>query len=269
MVSLALDTPELAAKYDIVGQRQFSHGKLLIHDLGIKRDERVLDVGTGTGLLAAHVAELVGSKGKVVAIDPLPLRIELAKKKAPSQLLAQVGRAEDLSAFSPNSFDVVYLNSVIHWISDKPKVLAEIRRVLKPGGRLGFTTAARDKPHDLELIRQAALQQTGLLERAAASDGIPFKVTSGEVRKLFEEGGYRVKQVEVRTIIDYQNSVSEVHEASLSSSFGNSHWGALSAQERERVHAAFAAELEKRRGAKGIRLERHLIFAVAEKVEAS
>lgn len=269
MVSLSLDTPELAAKYDVVGQRQFSHGKLLISDLGIKAGEQVLDVGTGTGLLAVHVAELVGSQGRVVAIDPLPLRIELASKKAPPQLLALVGRAEDLSPFAPNSFDVVYLNSVIHWISDKQKVLAEIRRVLRPGGRVGFTTAAKDKPHDVERIRQLALQQTGLVERAAASDGIPFKVTSDEVRWLFQDGGYRTKQVEVRTIVDYQNSASDVHEANLASSFGNSQLASLSAPERERVQAAFAVELEKHRDAKGLRLERHLIFAVAEKVEAS
>jgi arsenite methyltransferase len=269
MVSLSLDTPELAAKYDVVGQRQFSHGKLLINDLGIKVGERVLDVGAGTGLLAVHVAGIVGPSGKVVAIDPLPLRIALAQKKAPPQLEVSVGNAEDLSAFAASSFDVVYLNSVIHWISDKPKVLQEIRRVLKPGGRLGFTTAAKDRPHDVELVRQQALWETGLAERASASDGIPFKVSSEDVRKLFEQAGFRKKQIEVRTVVDYQSNAADVHEASLSSSFGNSHLGLLSDKERERVHAAFAAELEKRRDDKGIRLERHLIFAVAEKSEAS
>ena len=269
MVSLSLDTPELAAKYDVVGQRQFSHGKLLINDLGIKAGEHVLDVGTGTGLLAAYVANIVGPSGKVAAIDPLPLRIELAKKKAPAQLEVSVGNAEDLSAFPPGSFDVVYLNSVIHWILDKPRVLAEIRRVLKPGGRVGFTTAAKDRPHDVELIRQQALREAGLTERVSASDGIPFKVTSDDVRKLFEQGGFRPKQIEVRTIVDYQASAADVHEASLSSSFGNSHLGSLTDAERQRVHAVFAAELDKRRDAKGIRLERHLIFAVAEKADAS
>jgi len=269
MVSLSLDTPELAAKYDVVGQRQFSHGKLLINDLHIQTGEQVLDVGAGTGLLAAHVAGIVGPRGRVVAIDPLPLRIELAKKKAPAQLEARVGNAEDLSAFSPNTFDVVYLNSVIHWISDKQQVLEQIRRVLKPGGRLGFTTAAQDRPHDVELIRTQVLKETGLAERAASSGGIPFKVSSEDVPGLFQRAGFVVRQVEVRTIIDYQASAADVHEASLSSSFGNSHLATLSNDERQRVYAAFAVELEKRRDAKGIRLERHLIFAVAEKPEVS
>ncbi len=264
MVSLNLDTPELAAQYDVVGQRQFSHGKLLIHDLGVRYGQRVLDVGAGTGLLAAYVASIVGPQGKVVAIDPLPLRVELAGKKA-SEVEAKVGRAEDLSAFPADSFDVVYLNSVIHWISDKPRVLSEIRRVLKPGGKVGFTTAAKEKPHDLERIRAHALTTTGLAERAATADGIPHKVTAEDVRTLFAEGGFQAKQVQIRTIIDYQQSAEEVHGASLSSSFGNSHLAGLSQDEHAQVRAVLDQELEKRRDAQGIRLERHLIFAVAEK----
>ncbi len=164
----------------MVGLRQFSHGKLLINDLRIRAGEHVLDVGTGTGLLAAHVAALVGPQGRVVAIDPLPLRIELAKKKAPPQLEARVGNAEDLSAFSPNSFDVVYLNSVIHWISDKQHVLEEIRRCSSPGDVSASRPPLRTRPHDVELIRTLVLKRTGLAERAA---GIRRHSVQGEQRR--------------------------------------------------------------------------------------
>lgn len=266
MVSLQLDTPELAATYDIVGQRQFAHGKLLVQDLGIKAGERVLDVGAGTGLLAEHVAGVVGSRGKVLAIDPLPLRVELASRKR--NVEAKVGRAEDLQSFAAASFDVVYLNSVIHWIADKPKVLAEAFRVLKPGGRLGFTTAAKEKPHDVERLRERALSALGLADRAEAAVGIPHKVTSDDVRKLFEDAGFRAKQVLLRTIVDHPASTEEVHVWNLSSSFGNSLSG-LGEGERQKLRAFIDAELEKLRDAEGIRVERHLIFAVAEKPQVS
>ena len=107
-ITLTHDTPELAATYEEVSIRQFENGKQLVATLNISRGERVLDIGTGTGRLAAHVAKIVGPTGCVVGIDPLPLRIEIAQSKAVRNFEARVGRAEDLSAFADATFDVVY-----------------------------------------------------------------------------------------------------------------------------------------------------------------
>src|ERR1700730_1791014 len=120
VISSAHDSAELAATYEKVSDCQFDHGKQLIAALNISSGEHVLDIGAGTGRLAAHVSELVGPAGYVAGIDPLALRIEIAQSKKIRNFQGRVGRAEDLSQFSDASFDVVYLNSVFHWVEDKP-----------------------------------------------------------------------------------------------------------------------------------------------------
>lgn len=264
MVNLSLDTPELARVYEIRGTRQFEHGKLLIRDLDVAPGHRVLDIGTGTGLLAAYVADLVGPSGQVIGIDPLPLRIELAKQKSRPNLDFAVGHAEDLSQFPENTFDRVFLNSVFHWIGDKRSVLRQIWRVLKPAGKLGLSSAALEKPHTVELVRERAIVSAGLQEQAGVIKGIPHRVSSPELRGLFVETDFDEVSLEIRTFVDYDSSVDEVLEFSKASSFGND-LASLGEQQRQRLRTELAREFELLRDPRGIRQERHLIFAVAKK----
>src|SRR5215831_12166469 len=146
-VSLTLDTQELAHHYEQVSAaHQFKAGQMLIEKLAVAPGEHVLDVGCGTGLLAEYVAGLVDPTGSVVGIDPLPLRVALARQKEKSNLSFRVGTADDLHDFDKASFDVVYLNAVLHWLPDKLGPLREIYRVLKKGGRLGISTGPKDHP---------------------------------------------------------------------------------------------------------------------------
>jgi arsenite methyltransferase len=261
MVSLALDSPELAAQYDQVGQRQFTHGKSLIADLAIAAGETVLDLGCGTGLLGAYVADIVGPTGRVIGIDPLPLRVELAKRKNRPSFQPEVGRAEDLSGFAKQSFDAVYLNSVIHWLPDQPAVLREVRRILKPNGRVGFTTRAKERNNLVEQARKRALAHAGLEDHPGAHLGSPNRLSSDEVRELFRASGLREKQILVRTFTDYAATIDDVIAFSRASSFGN-HLSGLTDAERGRFRQALAEELERERDAQGIRLDRHIIFAI-------
>ncbi|WP_437644249.1 class I SAM-dependent methyltransferase [Sorangium sp. So ce362] len=259
-ISLSLDTPELAQAYERGSDRQFNHGKLLIEALGVRRGQRVLDVGAGTGRLAAHVAESVGAEGSVVAIDPLPLRVDIARQKTRANLTTAVGRAEDLSAFASSSFDVVYLNSVLHWLNEaqKQRAISEAARVLKPGGKLGFSTGSREKPHQLEPIQRKVLAELG----KEAQGTLPYKLTVDEARALLQRAGFIVDTLEIRTFVDHAADIDEILRHSGSSSFGN-HLSHLSAEEKREVRERLARELEAWRTPQGIRLERNLIFAIA------
>jgi arsenite methyltransferase len=142
--SFTHDSRHLAETYERVSDLQFEGGRRLVERLGLDEGARVLDIGCGTGRLTWWIGERLGPKGSVVGIDPLEERIGIARSHG-GAVRFEVGQAEDLGAFEDASFDAVCMSSVFHWVSDKAKALAEIRRVLRPGGRLGVTTL----PHEL------------------------------------------------------------------------------------------------------------------------
>lgn len=143
MSSFTHDSRSLAETYDRVSDLQFEGGKGLVAQLGLEEGARVLDVGCGTGRLAHWIAERVGMMGAVTGIDPLEERIHIARSRGGNARF-EVGQAEDLRAFEDASFDAVCMSSVLHWVTDKAKALAEVRRVLRPGGRLGVTTLPQE-----------------------------------------------------------------------------------------------------------------------------
>jgi len=102
--------------------------------------DQVLDVGCGTGTLAIEVQRRVGSAGRVVGIDPGGEQIARARAKAARHdvpIEFQIGVIEQL-AFPDQTFDVVLSTLMMHHLpkSLKAQGLAEIARVLKPGGRV-------------------------------------------------------------------------------------------------------------------------------------
>src|SRR3954464_157996 len=155
------DSHDLAETYDRVSDLQFEGGKRLVERLGLEDGARVLDVGCGTGRLAHWIAERVGMRGAVIAIDPLEERIGLARSRG-GKVRFEVGQAEDLRAFEDASFDAVCMSSVLHWVGDKARALAEVRRVLRPGGRLGVTTV----PQELSKVGTLGHVLATLLARA-------------------------------------------------------------------------------------------------------
>jgi demethylmenaquinone methyltransferase/2-methoxy-6-polyprenyl-1,4-benzoquinol methylase len=104
-----------------------------LRDAGLKRGMSVLDVGTGTGLLACAAARIVGDPARVTGVDPSPGMIEHAKVPAGVRLLS--GSAEAIPA--PDcSADFLSMGYALRHISDLSAAFAEFYRVLRPGGRL-------------------------------------------------------------------------------------------------------------------------------------
>lgn len=102
----------------------------------------IVDLGCGPGAVTQLILErLAGAKdARVIGIDPSPSALQKARAAISSKIAEFVqGTAERLSRLVQSADAVVFLNA-IHLIRDKPATLAEIRKVLKPGGVLAFNS---------------------------------------------------------------------------------------------------------------------------------
>jgi len=112
------------------GQR---YRRAALERAGIERGMTVLDVGTGTGLLAREVAHRLGGAGRVVGIDPS------AKMMAAGRRHLNIGFVQGLGEglpFPAGRFDFVTMGYALRHVADLDRAFEEYRRVLKPGGRL-------------------------------------------------------------------------------------------------------------------------------------
>jgi arsenite methyltransferase len=100
--------------------------------------ERVLDLGSGSGMDVFAAAVAVGRQGSVVGVDITPEQLAKAERlRRDEQVAFHRARIEDLP-FDDASFDAVISNGVANLSADKPAVFAEAARVLRPGGRLAL-----------------------------------------------------------------------------------------------------------------------------------
>ena len=99
----------------------------------------VLDLGAGTGKLTTRLVE----RGlHVVAVDPIPEMLEVLRTSLP-ETPALLGTAEEIP-LDDNSVDAVLVAQAWHWFDPK-RAIAEVARVLRPGGRLGLVWNTRDE----------------------------------------------------------------------------------------------------------------------------
>jgi arsenite methyltransferase len=119
---------------DVVAQRRD-----VVRLLAPARGERILDIGSGPGMLACELAEAVGPDGAVDGVDPSESMLAIARRREPAPGAGPVRyAAADACAlpFDAGTFDAAVCTQVYEYVEDMPAALAEARRVLRDGGRL-------------------------------------------------------------------------------------------------------------------------------------
>ena len=135
--------------------------------------ETVLDLGSGTGTDVLLSARRVGPTGRAYGLDMTDEMLELARRNAEEAGVANVeflkGYIEDVP-LPDGSVDVVISNCVINLSADKPKVIREVARVLRPGGRFAVSDVIADPDMDAT-TRNDMAQWTGCVAGALTRDG--------------------------------------------------------------------------------------------------
>jgi ubiquinone/menaquinone biosynthesis C-methylase UbiE len=120
------------------------HGRVAVRlvDLATPaKNEHVLDVGTGTGLVAHLVAPRV-KPGMVIGIDLSENMLSIARARKDKNVQF-MGMAAERLVFRPETFDLVTMGEALAYFADPTEALAEANRVLRPGGRLAVSCLRR------------------------------------------------------------------------------------------------------------------------------
>ncbi len=155
--------------------------------------ERVVDCGSGAGADSLIAARLVASSGRVIGVDMTP---EMLAKASANAELAELGNVEFREGVIealpvPDGWaDVVISNGVLNLVPDKTMALAEIFRVLRPGGRIQLADIVLDRPVPGGSKSEVSLW-TGCIAGGLLED---------ELVTLVEGAGFR--DVEVRRGVD-------------------------------------------------------------------
>ncbi|MEU6199539.1 class I SAM-dependent methyltransferase [Streptomyces sp. NPDC047061] len=166
----------------------------LLDAAGVGPGVRMLDVGTGPGTVAAAA----GARGATVtAVDAEPTMVELAGQAAPTAHVSVAALPE--LPFADGEFDAVVANFVLNHVG-RPKVaLAELRRVVRPGGRIALTIWAMPPAAGQALIGRA-IQAGGAVRPPHLPAGLDpddeFPRDESGLTELLDAAGFREAECE-------------------------------------------------------------------------
>lgn len=239
------------------------HGRRTVERLALRPGSHVLDVGCGTGASLLPAAEAVGPAGRVIGIDVAEKMLERARAKAAAQDLRNVSLAKaDMSGsgFPDDSFDAVVSVFSIFFVPEMERQVAELWRMLRPGGQLAVTVWGPRAFEPLVSVFGEALRR--LRPDLMVSSRPWERLTEPEnLRRLLLEGG--TSEPEIDSVSDHQpmSRPADFWTLAMGSGF---RWeiDQLTADQQGKVRAQMMQELSVM-GASAV--ETNAIYAIARK----
>jgi SAM-dependent methyltransferase len=177
-----------------------SFGRLAIEAARIQPDEHVVDVGCGCGATALTIAEAVGPRGAVLGVDVSAPMVEVARARARQRNLVNASFvAADASSHAFDArYDLLFSRFGVMFFCDPAGAFANLRRALRPGGRLAFVCwAAIDENPWFAIPMSAATTIVPPPPLTAPDDPGPFSLSDPtRVRTILESAGFAEARIE-------------------------------------------------------------------------
>jgi ubiquinone/menaquinone biosynthesis C-methylase UbiE len=170
----------------------------LVHAAALQAGERVLDVACGTGVVARLAAEQVGTGGAVTGLDAHPGMLAVAGSVPAEGATIDWHQADAAATGLPDAaYDAVLCQLGLQFFADRTTALREMRRVLRPGGRLAVNVAGPAPPM-FEILEQALADHVS--PDAAGFVATVFSLSErSQLESLLERAGFDEISVESRT----------------------------------------------------------------------
>jgi len=233
-----------AGDYEALWQAQLepAHAALLA-GAALAPGAAVLDVACGTGLVTLAAARAVGAAGRVLGTDLSGEMVRAARARAAHLGLAQA-RFERMDAqhltLADGQFDVALCALGLMYVSEPEGVLGELRRVLRPGGRLGLAVWG-------ERGRCGWASVFGIVQEEVASDVCPLFFSlgrAGALTQLCLHSGFAVAgEQRIATRLQYRSGAAACQAAFAAGPMALA-WSRFGERTRARVCARYLASLE-------------------------
>lgn len=172
---------------------------LVVDRAGLRPGERVIDVGCGSGATTVAFARKVAPSGGVLGVDVSEPMLARARQAAPKELPIEFVKADaTVHPFEPSSFDVLASRFGVMFFADPALSFANMRKALKPAGRLAFACwrEPRENPFFMAPLA-AAYKHVPKLPQLGPEDPGPFAFASeARVQRILGDAGFKNVEME-------------------------------------------------------------------------